>query len=219
MNKPEFTKPFDVKHAKAGAPFTGEHGEAVRVLIWDRKHPTHPIIAIEEDGEQEAIAFSKDGSTAHNYDSIVRQLVMLPLGFIDGKPVFVGDEYLGHADFPSKAEPKHAGMPFNGCKWPPAAPKWPQTTMKNNELSRIGLLAETGEIERRLIANAAIAHSCETGALVPADRVREISAEAYAQGSKAARDPVAIIEAVFDHLRAGIADPESIQAILLRAAT
>lgn len=100
----------------------------------------------------------------------------------------------------------------------PAAPKWPQTTMS---IGRIVQAYQDGAEKGEALmcaVNAVLAHECSTSALVPADKVREISAEAYAQGAKSACDPVAIIEAVFDHLRAGIADPESIQAILLRAA-
>lgn len=106
----------------------------------------------------------------------------------------------------------------------PAAPKWPQTTMTEEELAgKVSYIIQPAPGQHpgpfyASVANAALARACETGQVVPADKVREISAGAYAQGAKSARDPVDIIEAVFDHLRAGIADPESIQAILLRAA-
>lgn len=72
----------------------------------------------------------------------------------------------------------------------PAAPKWPQTTMAEDSILSAwyngndvrGPSAEIWAMIR--VANAAIAHACETGALVPADKVREIEAKARAEGIK-----------------------------------
>ena len=71
-----------------------------------------------------------------------------------------------------------------------AAPKWPQTTMKKDDIlsawysgsNVVGHVAETLAMYR--VANAALAHACESGALVPADKVREIEAKAYEEGVK-----------------------------------
>lgn len=66
----------------------------------------------------------------------------------------------------------------------PAAPKWPQTTMGARELKQA---YQDGAKEGDALicaANAAIAHECSTGALVPADKVREIEAKARAEGVK-----------------------------------
>lgn len=178
MPKPLHSKPFDLGAAKAGAPFCGANGEAVRVLIWDRKHPTHPILAIEEDGDQEAVAFAKDGSTAHNYDSIVRQLVMLPLGLIDDKPVFVGDEIelklFSNLEGGSpwkrvKAEAGWAGTWKDDGEWArwPAPPKvYPETRMTTDylfESARVSLTEGT----LRDIANAALRHAVDAGQVFP----------------------------------------------------
>lgn len=68
----------------------------------------------------------------------------------------------------------------------PAAPKWPQTTMTYQKLREAYLYAASvigwDEAAAMSLANAAIAHACEYGALVPADKVREIEAKARAEG-------------------------------------
>jgi hypothetical protein len=65
----------------------------------------------------------------------------------------------------------------------PAAPKWPVTTMTSAGLS-IAYLEKVSEDGLRDVANAAIANACESGALVPADKVREIEAKARAEGMR-----------------------------------
>lgn len=106
----------------------------------------------------------------------------------------------------------------------PAAPKWPQTTMTNKEIN--GAIANgplelvsfgATETARRVI-NKAIEHECSTGALVPADKVREIEAKARADEARKSMNPVAVIEAAWRHMKLGRLDPETIQIILLQAA-
>lgn len=69
----------------------------------------------------------------------------------------------------------------------PAAPKWPQTTM--GAVALIQAYQDGAKKGEALIcaANAVIAHECRTGALVPADKVREIEAKARAEGIKEGR--------------------------------
>lgn len=106
----------------------------------------------------------------------------------------------------------------------PAAPKWPQTTMAEDSILSAwyngndvrGPSAEIWAMIR--VANAAIAHACETGALVPADKVREIEAKARAEGAKSALDPIDVIEATWRHLKSFPVSREDIQIILLKAA-
>lgn len=107
----------------------------------------------------------------------------------------------------------------------PAAPKWPQTTMTIKEIN--GAIANgplelvsfgATETARRVI-NKAIEHECSTGALVPADKVREIEAKAREEGKRDAANPVRVIEATWNHMKLGRLDPETIQIILLKAAT
>lgn len=170
--KPEFSKPFNLEHAKAGAPFCGGHGEAVRILIWDRKNPKYPIIAIEEDGDQEAVAFRADGKATHGCGAIVQELVMLPLGVIDGKPVFVGDEveyetFVGWGRDSVSAEWRE----FGKCRWPAPAKAYPTHTgdldALRNEYNSILGSTVNGALER--VANAALRHAIDAGQVVAKD--------------------------------------------------
>ena len=68
----------------------------------------------------------------------------------------------------------------------PAAPKWPQTTMTPMEITQARWPKGIESIQDQLygVASAAIAHACEIGQVVPADKVREIEAKAYEEGVK-----------------------------------
>lgn len=67
----------------------------------------------------------------------------------------------------------------------PAAPKWPQTTMTRDYLYNMYRKCPkdfcTSLVE---VVNAAIAHECSTGALVPADKANENALEHYQRGLK-----------------------------------
>lgn len=106
----------------------------------------------------------------------------------------------------------------------PAAPKWPQTTMTNKEIN--GAIANgplelisfgATETARRVI-NKAIEHECGTGALVPADKVCEIEAKARVEGKREGLHPVAVIQAVVNHMLLDNIDADTVQIILLKAA-
>lgn len=191
--KPEFSKPFDLAAAKAGAPFCGANGEAVRVLIWDRKHPTHPILAIEEDGEQEAVAFRADGTTTHRESlGVVSQLVMLPLGMIDGKPVFTGDVL----DFEGRRCVALAtGRSFPCCAWPAPAKVYPEFTGDLDKLRQQYNASIGEEMGRCLlrVANAALRHAIDSGQVVACDHEVVVMGRA----TRTAHD-MAVARAAFD---------------------
>lgn len=69
-----------------------------------------------------------------------------------------------------------------GYRIKPAAPKWPQTTM-TDMLSKWDISLPVDQCMSKF-AGAVIEHECSTGALVPADKVREIEAKARAEGIK-----------------------------------
>lgn len=89
------SKPFNLEHAKAGAPVQLRRGEPARILCFDRASVSgvlFPIIALVKDinvGEY-IIERTSDGKhrgcSKRDYD-----LVMAPLAVVEGKPVFVGD--------------------------------------------------------------------------------------------------------------------------------
>lgn len=103
----------------------------------------------------------------------------------------------------------------------PSAPKWPQTTMTEEEIGEwficTRMTTQQIEVIKRGV-NYAIAKECQSGALVPADKVREIEAKARAEGKREGLHPVAVIQAVVNHMRLGSIDADTIQIILLKAA-
>lgn len=161
MPIPQHTRPFNLEHAKAGAPFCGDNGQPIKVFAWDRTHPTHPIVGMETEGEQEVIAFRSNGNADHGIAFITSRLVMTPLGFIDGKPVFVGDEILYLDGVSRKAEPGDDLAPGNQWRWPAPAPVYPQTRMVEDDYASAlnGWMLSTETC--CVIANAALRHAIE----------------------------------------------------------
>lgn len=187
MSKPEFSKPFCLEHAKAAAPYCCRDGRIAQVLKWDRNVSDYPLMGVvgksDDPRTWTATGSATYGSHGAEYDC---DLVMLPLGFIDGKPVFVGDEYLGIADSPAKAQPMHAGMPFTGCKWPAPAPAYPTTQMRLEDFDAAIIASGSKECISAgaacAIANAALRHSIDAGQVVPSDVLTDSVRKAYADG-------------------------------------
>lgn len=118
--------------------------------------------------------------TPHKHAEVIR-------AFADGATIQVG---YPTGEWVDNAYPHFDEKVQYRVKPEPAAPKWPQTTMTNKEIN--GAIANgplelvsfgATETARRVI-NKAIEHECSTGALVPADKVREIEAKARAEGIK-----------------------------------
>jgi hypothetical protein len=188
MSAPTYSRPFDMAAARAGAPFCGAQGQAVRVLIWDRKHPTHPIIIMEEDGEQEAIAMRANGTTEFGAYT-ARELVMLPLGLIDGRPVFVADR-IEQRDHHNESWVARDAQPedrdFSTSRWPAPAKVYPQTQMSDDDLRHAAgmnhnnMTMTLGHLHSA--ANAALRHAVDTSQVVDAERSTEAIRKAYADG-------------------------------------
>lgn len=167
MKKPEYTKPFDLEHARAGAPYGCRDGGEVEILKWDRKH-TFCIVGL--DAQDASVRrWRADGSYNEGFN--VFDLVMLPLGFIDGKPVWVGDELQWNVET-IKAMPSHKPADLINCTWPAPAPVYPETLMTGQDLARVDgsrmfdTVQPSYEREARLIANAALRHAIDAGQVV-----------------------------------------------------
>jgi hypothetical protein len=108
---------------------------------------------------------------------------MLPLGLIDGKPVFNGDaiEDGGPGDWTAGiAHPKNRN--FINCRWPAPVKVYPVSELTNQQLAdsiRKHSFAPTEAYSRdaRAVANAAIKHAIDAGQVViAADRAaRELA--------------------------------------------
>lgn len=188
--KPEFSKPFDLDHARAGALYGCKDGQHAEILKWDCKHPHYPLIGVIcENGFHYPESWTASGTQA-NDEEIERRtgcdLVMLPLGLIDGKPVYVGDAFLWHDGTPNVATAEMAGGDWGRCAWPAPAKVYPVTTMIEDDIISAyysggpvnGHKEETQAFFR--IANAALRHEIDAGTLVTA----EDSSDAYMQCSR-----------------------------------
>lgn len=121
--KPEDTRPFNLEHARAGAPICMRNGDPVTILKWDMKN-TFPIVGvISEEGKEWTVTWCRDGSYSKNEEGeLPKDLVMLPNGYVDGKPVYVGDTLIC-ASAGAQHEYSFIVGPdmidrFLGCKWP-----------------------------------------------------------------------------------------------------
>ena len=114
--------------------------------------------------------------TPHKHAEVIR-------AFADGATIQVG---YPTGEWVDNAYPHFDEKVQYRVKPEPAAPKWPQTTMTSAGLS-IAYVEKVSDDALRDVANAAIAHACEAGQLVPADKVREIEAKARAEGIKEGR--------------------------------
>ena len=126
--KPDHYKEFNAKHAKAGAPYCQRNGLAARIGIWDAKHDEYPLICVasyfDQYGES-SCTWTKLGAR-HGGAKNDSDLVMLPLGYCEGKPVFVGDKlvYINSVigSIVMDAECRH----FVDFKWTRTAPVIPK---------------------------------------------------------------------------------------------
>lgn len=185
MSKPEFSKTFNLEHAKAGAPYCCRDGEEAIVLKWDGRRFNEPLVGCIGADDIPA-SWGNDGRyVPDEHGPRQRDLVMLPLGFIDGKPVFVGDEVVDK--FNGDLVPVLAnwgGINTALWSWPAPAPVYPKTL-----ISHVVLF---GEYETSLrnrgyaevsadsyglaaIANFSLRHAIDAGQVVLPDVERELA--------------------------------------------
>jgi len=154
-------KPFNLEHAKAGAPVAIGKDDPIEILKWDypiktvgsmvmglRHADTFPLVCIwDQDGNR----FSGDGN---------QDLMMAPLGQCEGKDVYYGDR-LQHKElewYIVATQPSD----FGSCKWPHPPRVYPVTHMSDTQsVTLTGPLAS-----RTMIINAAIRHGIDHGYLV-----------------------------------------------------
>lgn len=154
------TKPFDINQARAGAP-VGCETERNKIEIF--KYTDHSIFGSIRYGDEEEVVTSWD-INGKNDPCLKSDLVMLPLGYCDGKPVFVGDHLYDLTGRGFLADASDTGS-YEVCIWPKSEPKYPETRMKYHELQKViddnprlsaGPLAEkiANEAIRRAISDA-----------------------------------------------------------------
>jgi hypothetical protein len=198
-SKPQETRPFSILHAKAGAPYACRDGTKAEVLKWDAKGQ-FSLIGFTELGGSE----TPDNWTAAGCRTVRGEhpldLVMIPLGYIEGKPVFTDDKIINpYGD--TVSVPAYS-RDFENCRWPAPEKQYPTTRMTRRDFSHV--LAGPADYPRCvLVANAALHHAIDNGHVIALDRYDKKVNEAYEQGiqdtksDRAARD-MAVAEAVRD---------------------
>lgn len=188
MRKPEFSRPFNILDAKAGAPYCCRDGRTAQVLKWDRNVSDYPMMGVvgksDDPRTWTATGSATYGAHGEEYDC---DLVMLPLGMCQSKPVFMGDELVTRFGDKFAVEAKHIGVLCEENTWPAPAPAYPVTLMTDGDLVSNyyggGPVSHEQEYQAwRRIANAALRHAIEAAQVIPADTSAESVRKAYADG-------------------------------------
>jgi hypothetical protein len=198
------TKPFNLEHAKAGAPYACISGSTAVILKWDAVNEKFPLIGYVTEYNSDYIeSWGADG-IADFASAQGRDLVMTPLGHIDGKPVFVGDKVVNQHGVECSVVAHDRG--FSDCRWPAPAKQYPVTKISAFDL-HVEYVKALGGVDEghAAVANAALRHAIDNGQVVTIDDYRAVcSLHDKAFNDRAARD-MAIAETVqqkaFDAVR------------------
>lgn len=171
MSKPEFSRPFNMEHAKAGAPYCCRDGRTAQVLKWDRNVSDFPLLGVIGKSDDPR-TWEINGSTIYcnhgaEYDC---DLVMLPVGICQSKPVFMGDELVTRFGYKFVVEAKNIGDLCEENTWPEPVPSYPVTRMQLKDFDIAIITSGSKEcVDARAacaIANAAIASALIDGDVV-----------------------------------------------------
>ena len=156
--KPMHSKPFDIAHAQAGAPFSFDDGESAEIIAWSR---SGAMSLVSMKGQHQSLVLSRVDGTSGG----MATLVMLPIGEIANLPVFVGDKCIGYDGAPFVATAR-MGSDWSHFSWPAPAKVYPKTLMSAELLESYchGSGGSTASLFR--IANAAICHAIDAGQVV-----------------------------------------------------
>lgn len=178
--KTEFTRPFDLDHAIAGAPIaTVDRGPARFVAYADEADRSCCVIVLDMKGvvgtRRKSGRVNEFGATDNPFD-----LVMTPLGLIDGKPVFVGD--IVKSPDCKQVEADHRMNFGEGSTWQWPAPErmYPETQMTDAELcTSVPTMHKINQSPSaceqfildgfRSLANAALRHAIDAKQVITTD--------------------------------------------------
>jgi hypothetical protein len=184
MSAPAHSRPFDLSAARAGAPFACVNGLTVKIHNWQARGGDHLIFG--EIAAQNCDVMAKWDSRGTCVSAqMPLDLVMLPLGIIDGKPVFVGDDLIDPSGAVFVPGPTSSGH-LAGCTWPAPPNVYPETLMGDDDLRHAaGMNHNNMTMTVRHLhsaANAALRHAVDTSQVVDAEQSTEAIRKAYADG-------------------------------------
>ncbi len=208
--KPKHTKPFNLDHAKAGAPYCCANGDPATILKWDGRGVAGNTLIGCTRAEDHPASWNAEGRYNFALGLVGFNLVMLPLGYVEGKPVFWDSEMLHKDGTPvaGHVAAHHSADGFNDYTWPKPAPKYPLSNMTDEELciayndgKFYGLVPMPFEYGTRFVANAAIARAVLDGQVVPCVNSVRLPDGATLWGELAAVDAVQAMGMELAHLR------------------
>lgn len=172
-------KPFDLNSAKSGAPVglpkLGS-GYEVEVLKYGEKKIFGVLTDVH--GNESAEYWNLDGTYGLAAVDGALSLVMLPLGYCEGKPVFVGDELIDKEDgHKVAATPLWKNMDGTLWKWPKPEPKYPETRMNAEEINQAGGRDPISQPRHIKMANAAIKRAIQDGDVFTKQQVTAVLEE------------------------------------------
>ncbi len=164
MSAPEFCKEFDIEAAKAGAPLCCRGGRKEIVLKFDCNSP-EKLVGVYDDDDSPT-SWVETGRYRCGFEMSPFDLVMLPLGMIDGKPVYWGDSVCDSCGDVFAADMIMHFSQHGWWSWPQPAVEYPKTTLTSAELIRN--FNRTYHLMNSLegFANYVLRHAVETGQLV-----------------------------------------------------
>jgi hypothetical protein len=172
------TKPFNLEHAKAGAPYMCRNGQEATIIKWDGRDSGYPLIGVRGIQDMPG-AWNVRGAWLQSESEDVYDLVMTPLGHINGKPVFVGDKLVVRGCTNEYiASPRDINALHN-LAWPAPPRVYPETKMRAFDLHAAYIKARGGADEgHTAVANAALCHAIDNGQVITmedhADKLEEI---------------------------------------------
>lgn len=158
-------RPFNLQHAMDGAPIAQRSGLPVRIGFFDVKCRGDFTISgcrTDEDGEEQVFTWATTGQATTRRDTISeKDLVMLPLGHCEGKPVHVGDTIqLPDGDIVTITARHYPYLNWPAdCTWPKPEPEMPKCTIESDKLIAINKLLFNNSEWMKEIANAGLTHA------------------------------------------------------------
>lgn len=182
---PEHFKQYNHEHAQAGAPIGLRNGCDVKIHHAVPEFDKLIGMFYGVDGTVHAGEWNLKGAYYDFGHGGRLDIVMLPLGMCEGKPVFVGDK-LEQRDRHNKSwialDAQIGHKDFSISRWAETKPEYPNTRMTNKEINEViaidDRLIAWSETEAGLrVANAAIARAIEDGDVFTRDQVQAVIKE------------------------------------------
>lgn len=151
------TRPFNLEDAKAGAPVGYSDNSYCEIIKFDLSRKP-PIIAM-KGAHKMIMQHYEDGLNTLWHSG---NLVMTPLGYCEGRPVFTGDVLISGGDEVTIGPQERK---FDFMRWPDPLRKYPVTSMTDIELSAAFSPDGTGYGLLRYFANAAIKRAIDDGSV------------------------------------------------------